>query len=168
MFTDPRYQEVAQMIRTGNKANARQLIKLMLRDNPNNADAWYLAAGVSDGEQQRMEALRRALAIDPNHARARAALGEMRNAVVEEEESESVATRKEESTVHFVLRVLLGIGALLVGAYFGYLAFDNMTRGSVFTVDIGDVVLALRAIFYLIAAVAVLFFAGALLKNPNA
>lgn len=60
-------------IKNGDLACARELVRTALAHQPS-ADLWYLAALVARSEQQRQNYLRCALALDPDHGPARAAL----------------------------------------------------------------------------------------------
>ena len=76
MSTDPRTRQAIQLIRDGKKAEAQTLIDGLLRQYPNDADLWYLAAGAAEGSK-RIEHLRRALTVDPHHAKAQAMLNKL-------------------------------------------------------------------------------------------
>jgi len=60
-------------IKNGDLACARELVREALAHQPS-ADLWYLAALVARSEQQRHHCLQRALALNPEHRLARAAL----------------------------------------------------------------------------------------------
>lgn len=60
-------------IKNGDLACARELVRAAIAHQPS-ADLWYLAALVARTEQQRRHCLRCALALDPDHSAARAAL----------------------------------------------------------------------------------------------
>jgi len=72
-------QEISDSIKFGDKAHARELLDQVLREQPS-AEAWYLAAQVTESLEETQAALKKALALDPTHAnaqRALAALGAM-------------------------------------------------------------------------------------------
>ena len=65
-------------IRNGDMAYARELLREIVANRPN-ADAWYLFALTALTPAQRRERLQRALALNPHHARAHAALSQMQH-----------------------------------------------------------------------------------------
>ncbi|MBZ0308513.1 MAG: DUF4192 domain-containing protein [Anaerolineae bacterium] len=62
--------QAKKLIDSGHKAEARQIIISVLKENSGNANAWVLAAMASDDEAQKQKALDRALQIDPFHKMA--------------------------------------------------------------------------------------------------
>lgn len=71
-------RQAASLIKSGDKAQARQIISTILKAEPNNADAWYLNAVLVEGRDSKIQALERALAINPAHEAARKALNQLR------------------------------------------------------------------------------------------
>jgi ABC-2 type transport system ATP-binding protein len=65
-----RIKTAAQLIRAGDRAAAKDLLARLLREKPQLADAWYLVSFVTDVPAQRIDALERALSIDPSHPQA--------------------------------------------------------------------------------------------------
>jgi hypothetical protein len=76
-MVDP-IEQVKRAIREGDKAKARQMLKKLLRVQPS-ADAWTLAAIVSDDKAQKIKALQRALTIDEWHTTANRMLMELQD-----------------------------------------------------------------------------------------
>ncbi len=66
---DAELQPVIAALKAGDRAQARLLLRPLLKQPT--ADRWYLAALLSATPQQAIVALDRALALDPQHARAR-------------------------------------------------------------------------------------------------
>ena len=69
--------------RAGDKAEARQLFRLVTREDPNNAQGWLWLAGVAEDREEKRGALERVVQIDPSNDLARkglAALGGVRAA----------------------------------------------------------------------------------------
>ncbi|MEA3350143.1 MAG: hypothetical protein U9Q82_05955 [Chloroflexota bacterium] len=64
-------------LKAGDKAAAKELLIKALKQNPKNADAWYVMAAVVTDTEQRTECLQRALQIDPQHEKARRTLSKM-------------------------------------------------------------------------------------------
>ncbi|HSH82357.1 MAG TPA: hypothetical protein VLA19_27835, partial [Herpetosiphonaceae bacterium] len=64
--------------RAGDKAEARELFRLVTREDPGNAQGWLWLAGVAEDREEKRAALERVVEIDPSNALARkglAALG---------------------------------------------------------------------------------------------
>lgn len=74
MIVDPRFQQISSLIQASNKNQARQLLSEVLRERPDDADAWYWAAYITDDQAKRIQALEKALALDPTHEKALKAL----------------------------------------------------------------------------------------------
>jgi hypothetical protein len=70
----PDLQTAIALYKQGDKDEARRRVAALCKANPDNADAWYVAAMMADGEG-RARLLERALAVDPQHPKAAAALG---------------------------------------------------------------------------------------------
>jgi hypothetical protein len=79
MSTDPILNQAAQAIKAGDKATARTLIQSYLKNNPQSAPGWYLAANVLEAKDKQIEALQRALAIEPNYEPANTMLANLRS-----------------------------------------------------------------------------------------
>ena len=58
-------------------ATARTLLKQLLKQEPNNLDAWLLGAYVVESRSDAIRCYERALQIDPNHAYAKQKLAEL-------------------------------------------------------------------------------------------
>ncbi len=61
-------------IRSGRKEEGRQLLNLLIQQNPNNEMAWLWMSGVVEQDQQRARCLYHVLAINPNNELARRGL----------------------------------------------------------------------------------------------
>ncbi len=77
MAVDPHLQAAAQLISKGQINEAKQIISQVIKSDNQNADAWYLAASIMDEPDRQIQALERALAINPNHERAQHALTQL-------------------------------------------------------------------------------------------
>jgi len=62
-------RQATRSSQTGDVAAARQIVSDILNTHPNNADAWYLLAYLTDDPDKKREAIDRALALNPRHAR---------------------------------------------------------------------------------------------------
>ena len=60
-------------------ATARTLLKQLLKQEPNNLDAWLLGAYVVESRSDAIRCYERALQIDPNHAYAKQKLSELKS-----------------------------------------------------------------------------------------
>ncbi|NJM07863.1 hypothetical protein HC891_19220 [Candidatus Gracilibacteria bacterium] len=56
--------------RDGNKEEARNLFRLLTREEPNNSQAWLWLAGVAENREERQYALERVLDIEPGNEMA--------------------------------------------------------------------------------------------------
>lgn len=74
MATDPRVQQVVTLIKAGKQTEAQKAIAALIKEQPNNADLWYVAAGAANNKEKQIELLKRTLRINPQHTRARTAL----------------------------------------------------------------------------------------------
>src|SRR5260221_3662651 len=71
-------RQAARLISTGEKQRAAVLVSTIIQNNPNNAEAWYQFSFVVDDLRMRIEALERALYINPGHDRALDRLAKLR------------------------------------------------------------------------------------------
>jgi len=67
-------RQIYQLIKTGDNPQAKKLLAEFLKANPQSADGWYLASLLTDNPNAKMQALERALAINPQHKAATNAL----------------------------------------------------------------------------------------------
>lgn len=68
-------QEAITAAKRGETERAQLLTADVIRDNPDDANAWYLLSQLVDSDTRRAAYLSKALALEPNHERARAELG---------------------------------------------------------------------------------------------
>lgn len=64
-------QEALAAVRAGETERAQLLAADVIRDNPDDAHAWYLLSQLVDSDARRAAYLGKALALDPTHERAR-------------------------------------------------------------------------------------------------
>ncbi len=67
--------------KAGNKAEARQLLAQVLRNDPQNEPAWLWLSGVVGTDDERIDCLERVLAINPGNPHARRGLAVLRRQV---------------------------------------------------------------------------------------
>ncbi len=60
-----------QLLQEGDKDGAKKLITGVLKTSPDNASAWYLASYLTDSPDKKLQALKRALTVDPPLAKLR-------------------------------------------------------------------------------------------------
>jgi len=65
-------QDAIAAVRAGETERAQLLAAEVIRDNPDDANAWYLLSQLVDSDARRTIYLHKALALDPEHSRARA------------------------------------------------------------------------------------------------
>ncbi len=63
--------QIKKLLQTGQKDKARQLLITYVRQNPNDAGAWWALSRVVENRQQEKECLQRVLKLKPDHAQAR-------------------------------------------------------------------------------------------------
>ncbi|MFL7869927.1 MAG: tetratricopeptide repeat protein [Anaerolineales bacterium] len=65
--------------KTGDRPQARQILKEILKVEPDNDAAWYLYAKIAENRQRSIECLEKVLQINPSHPRARQDLARFKN-----------------------------------------------------------------------------------------
>lgn len=79
MISDPRLQQISSLIQSGDTASARPLLSEVMKERPNDPEAWYLAAYITDDKEKRLQALEKVIALDPTHEKAQKALAVMKD-----------------------------------------------------------------------------------------
>jgi hypothetical protein len=99
---------IVESIRAGDDDQARETIKGVLRQYPNTADAWYLAAHLVSDSAKKQEFLERALKIEPEHQQAKLAIQRLA-------EAQHMAKRGADGRqTHFTASVVLIAGLLML------------------------------------------------------
>lgn len=120
MAADPRIQQVIQLIRDNKKAEAHQLITVLLNEKPQDADLLYFAAAASDGDK-RIDYLRRALTVNPNHARSKAMLDKLSPSVADQPISPvPTASPSRANPLGWAIAALVVIALIAASAFGGY------------------------------------------------
>lgn len=114
-------REAVQLYRAGDTAAAKKLVKAVLREHPNSADAWYVASQLSESAEQQRKLLERALSYDPNHRVARAALAKLGETSAKAQKPKSGAGRSGMSRREWL--TLGGVIAAVVVVVIGGVAF---------------------------------------------
>lgn len=64
-------QQAITASRTGQKQDAQRLLTQLLREDPNEPQAWFLLSHLVDSKQKQVAYLSKTLALDPHHEKAR-------------------------------------------------------------------------------------------------
>ena len=67
----PKLQQAIVATRSGRKKDAQHLLIDTLRDNPDDADAWYLLSQLVESENRQVSYLKKTVDIDPTHPKAK-------------------------------------------------------------------------------------------------
>lgn len=70
-------QQAAVAVKTGNRAQAIELIKQYIRLNPKEARGWWLLARLTENAEVKKESLRRVIRLQPDHQQASQMLAEI-------------------------------------------------------------------------------------------
>jgi hypothetical protein len=73
----PQISWAAQLLRSKQPSEAFNVLLPYLRDNPGSVDAWYLLHFATESRDDKAQALRRVLALDPDHAQAKQRLAKL-------------------------------------------------------------------------------------------
>lgn len=77
MSTSQQLQQAFQLIKAGNKTDAAKLLVPIVRNEPNNADAWWLLSNAVTNVEQQRRALEKVLSLRPDDDRARRKLAQV-------------------------------------------------------------------------------------------
>lgn len=72
-------QSAYKLMEQGQKKDAAQLVREVLAQDKNNANAWWLMAMLLEDETKKVRAIERVLAINPDHKAARAKINQLRS-----------------------------------------------------------------------------------------
>lgn len=84
-------RRAAQLIKAGDINAAQQMLAALTRDDPYNADAWYLASMTVDQPERKIELLERAIMADFGHTQAQEMLARIRKEVEAKKRSTQTA-----------------------------------------------------------------------------
>lgn len=71
------FQEAVAAARAGEKETAQHLLIDILEENPAETQAWFLLSHLVDGEEKQVAYLKKVVALDPTHAKARQRLSQL-------------------------------------------------------------------------------------------
>lgn len=103
-------QQFQQYIKQGDKDSARKLITQYVKENPNDAEGWYLAAGVAVNKTQRIALLNKVLQIDPLHTKASQVLEKL------QDQSASAIPPTNQPSSNYRNLVVVGLVGILIVA----------------------------------------------------
>lgn len=149
-------REAIKALQSGDKREARRLLGIVLRSEPDNVPAWWYLAEALDDPEQKSHCLRQVLRLHPNHAEARRKLGEI--------ERRSVRVTPPDGLVRPVFEAEDRGGRLIVpGADEGYLPITKGHPNRSSVVPFAVVVAASVALVMLLGAI--VFFRSGILQN---
>jgi hypothetical protein len=96
-------------IKAGNKAQARKLLVKVLKQNNQDDEAWYVMAFAVEKNEQHIECLERAIAINPQNKKARRALEKHSKPAVKSR----LEKAKSSGVIKWVLLSVIPIGLIL-------------------------------------------------------
>ena len=67
---NPEFQQAIEMTRAGDKVGAQKTVANILKENPDDANAWYLLSLLVNSDQKRAVYLSKVVSLDPNHEKA--------------------------------------------------------------------------------------------------
>jgi len=97
-----RLQQAISAARTGDTAEAKEMVELLLEDYPDNAHALFLRGMLAGSQAEQIDYLERVLVVDPNHQAAKRRLAQIAPAVEEalaEEVVEELSEQESEPIV---------------------------------------------------------------------
>lgn len=90
----------ADLLKSGNTKDARPLIIQVLRDDPENLQAWYMLSFAVPRQDKQIDALLHLLKLDPTNEKAKSRLQKLGGALPEESEESDETTTPSEVTPH--------------------------------------------------------------------
>jgi hypothetical protein len=80
-MTEQFIQSGIEALRAGKKREARRIFGDLVRNSPDNAEAWWYLSGLVDSPEQKVHCLRQVLRIQPQHEEARLLLNQLEGRV---------------------------------------------------------------------------------------
>lgn len=123
MDTNTIIRQAVEAIKQGNKSNARTLLENVIKNEPNNEEAWFLLAHVAQTQEQARTYLERVVNINPNNERAKQQLEKLYVMPSNKQPAPQPVKAKESKTVLYMLlggiiTLMLAIILLLAGIRF--------------------------------------------------
>lgn len=75
--TTDQLKQAARLVEMGDTLGAREIVSAVLKADRENPNAWYMAGYLATSPERKRQAYERALALNPQHVRARAALNKL-------------------------------------------------------------------------------------------
>lgn len=129
-------RRAAKLIKDGDRAGAMSIVEGVLSASKQNADAWYLYAYLSVDRASRIDALNRALAINPDHARAQQMMASLRLAHQDQDLFEGILPKDSAVAQAPVVKKVddsaFIVGFLLAG-FMGLFGVSHMIKGKLAT-----------------------------------
>lgn len=111
-------KQAAQLIKAGQRDEARKIVSGILKRAPDDDEAWYYAAMLSDAPEQRAKFLQKALDLNPFHERADAALSKLKVSVGTRHASSGASARSatpQSRASGGMIAAIVVVALLLVG-----------------------------------------------------
>ena len=112
MDTNIIIKQANEAIKQGNKSNARTLLENVIKNEPNNEEAWFMLAHVAQTQEQARSYLGRVININPNNERAKQQLEKLNATPLNKQTAPQPVKAKESKAVLYTL--LGGIIILLL------------------------------------------------------
>ncbi len=110
---DPQLEQAQRLIQQGKKAEARQVLADILKNDSENTTALYLFAQAAANLQEMEKALKLVLKLDPLHYQARAALNKVQQRSVDQLRTDTDTPIDQETNLNFMLYAIIGLVAVL-------------------------------------------------------
>ncbi len=91
----PKLQQAIQAARLGQTNEAQFLLTQVLKDNPEEVQAWFLLSHLVDSEQKQLVYLRKAVALDPHHEKAAQRLAQLEETLSTETSTKALEMESE-------------------------------------------------------------------------
>jgi len=112
MDTNIIIKQAIEAIKQGNKSNARTLLENVIKNEPNNEEAWFMLAHVAQTQEQARSYLGRVININPGNERAKQQLEKLNATPLNKQTAPQPVKAKESKAVLYTL--LGGIIILLL------------------------------------------------------
>lgn len=122
MDTNTIIKQAIEAIKQGNKSNARALLENVIKNEPNNEEAWFMLAHVAQTQEQARSYLGRVININPSNERAKQQLEKLNAIPSNKQTAPQPVTAKESKAVLYILLggiiiLLLAVILLLAGIW---------------------------------------------------
>lgn len=118
-------RQAVRLHRGGNTDAAQDMMRRLLRQHPNNADAWYAASLIVESKSRQRQMLERALSFDPNHGPALSAMEKLGGAA-----PSAAGKRKKQGGGNSTMLIAVGVGVLVLAVLVGGGVFVASNRSN--------------------------------------